>query len=166
MHRLTHLFSSRVFGQASNNYNALSSSHNLSQRQVRQVYTAYAQAAAKLEEVSYTVDKHEAELGIEVRWIPGSSEYNAILVELYLRDYRHALDRLEYLVVQRMFELSKLGMSGVGQSCYSPPNPLSLMVPRVQDAPEDWQRPSGSIRSHKESPQGIQPTCGEPPSPS
>ena len=66
MHWLTHLFTSCVFGQASNDYNALGSPHNLSQRQIRQVYTAYAQAAAKLEEVSHAVDKHEVELGIEV----------------------------------------------------------------------------------------------------
>ena len=74
------------------------------------------QATTKLDEISCTVDKYEAELSIGVRWTPSSPEYRTILAELHLRDYRHALDRLEYLVVQRMFELSKLGMSGVGKS--------------------------------------------------
>lgn len=31
------------------------------------------------------------------------------------RQYRRALDSLELLVVQRLFELTKLGMSGTGK---------------------------------------------------
>jgi hypothetical protein len=31
------------------------------------------------------------------------------------RKYRRALDELERLVVQRLFEMTKLGMSGVGK---------------------------------------------------
>ena len=40
---------------------------------------------AKLSEISRTVDKYEAELGIEVWWTPDSSKYKTI--ELHLRDY-------------------------------------------------------------------------------
>jgi hypothetical protein len=123
--------SSNVFGQASNHYNALNTAHNLSASQVRQVYLSYTQATAQLNEILHSVDKHEAELGIKTRWTPNSSEYKAILSELHLRDYRHALDRLEYLVVQRMFELSKLGMSGVGKLNYFIPHSLLLTIPRV-----------------------------------
>ncbi|EEB94481.1 hypothetical protein MPER_06697, partial [Moniliophthora perniciosa FA553] len=36
------------------------------------------------------------------------------LAQISSRNYRHALDELERLVVQRLFELTKLNMSGVG----------------------------------------------------
>jgi len=36
----------------------------------------------------------EEALGIELRWIPGSSEYEGALITLTERKYRHALDRL------------------------------------------------------------------------
>ena len=105
-----------MFGKASNDYGTLDPTHNVAESYVRQVYLSYTHAATKLDEILRTVDKYEAELGIEVRWTPGSPEYKMILAELHLRDYRHSLDRLEYLVVQRMFELSKLSMSSVGKS--------------------------------------------------
>jgi hypothetical protein len=104
-----------MFGKASSDCNALSLAHNLSEHQINQVYLSYVHAAANLDQISHTVTAHEAELGVEVRWTPDSPEYKSVLTELYLCDYRHALDHLEYLVVQRMFELSKLGMSGVGE---------------------------------------------------
>jgi hypothetical protein len=110
-------YHSRMFGQANNNYNALNLAHNLSEAQVRQAHSFYAQAATKLDGISRLVQMHEAALGIEARWSSESPEYKATLVEIHLRDYRHALDRLEHLIVQRMFELSKLGMSGVGEFC-------------------------------------------------
>ncbi|KAI0684967.1 hypothetical protein C8T65DRAFT_712851 [Cerioporus squamosus] len=56
----------------------------------------------------------EEELSIEERWLPKSDEYVAGVGELACRKYRCALDNLERLVIQRMFELTKLGMSGIG----------------------------------------------------
>jgi hypothetical protein len=105
-----------MFGQANNDYNTLNFERNLSESQARQVSSSYAQAAARLERIVHMVENHEAELNIETQWTPETPEYKTVLVELYLREYRQALDHLEYLVVQRMFELSKLGMSGVGGS--------------------------------------------------
>jgi len=46
--------------------------------------------------------------------MPESPEYKAALCLLHEQKYRRALDNLERLVVQRFFELMKLGMSGVG----------------------------------------------------
>jgi len=34
---------------------------------------------------------------------------------LAIRDYQKALDKLEGLVVQRLFELAKMGLSGTGK---------------------------------------------------
>ena len=50
------------------------------------------------------------------RWTSSSKEYNDALVLVNERRYRQALDKLERLVVQRLLELTKLSMSGVGKS--------------------------------------------------
>jgi hypothetical protein len=52
--------------------------------------------------------------GILQRWTPMSPEYQEALITLNERRYRRAVDSLERLVIQRLFELAKLGMSGVG----------------------------------------------------
>lgn len=63
------------------------------------------EAARRLEDV----------LDIDARWLPTSREYKAAAAEFTIRKYRAALDNLERLVVQRLFELKKLGMNGIGQ---------------------------------------------------
>jgi hypothetical protein len=50
-----------------------------------------------------------------VRWLPNSEIYKATQKLLVERSYRRAVDNLERLVVQRLFELTKLGMNGVGK---------------------------------------------------
>jgi hypothetical protein len=69
--------------------------------------------------VNEEVCRIEEIIGIERRWTPGSPEYQAALTLVHERKYRRALDKLERLVVQRLFELTKLGMSGVGLSIIS-----------------------------------------------
>lgn len=54
----------------------------------------------------------------EERWKPGSHAYDDALSELVQREYRLAIDNLERLVVQRLFELAKLGMSGLGAAIF------------------------------------------------
>jgi hypothetical protein len=53
--------------------------------------------------------------GIEERWTPDCGKYQEALLTMNERQYRRAIDNLERLVVQRLFELTKLGMSGVGK---------------------------------------------------
>lgn len=50
------------------------------------------------------------------RWTPDCDAYKDAAQEQTLRKYRLALDSFERLVVQRLLELSKLGMSGLGAS--------------------------------------------------
>ncbi|KAJ6632028.1 hypothetical protein B0H10DRAFT_2159559 [Mycena sp. CBHHK59/15] len=64
--------------------------------------------------VEEEVCDYEEEHQITERWMPGSNEYEEALILLSERSYKLALDRLESLVVKRLFELTKLGMSGVG----------------------------------------------------
>ncbi|KAH9834663.1 uncharacterized protein C8Q71DRAFT_873190 [Rhodofomes roseus] len=56
----------------------------------------------------------EDELELEHRWVTGSPEYAQAEEDLAMRNYHLAVDNLERLIVQRLFELTKLGMSGVG----------------------------------------------------
>lgn len=61
-----------------------------------------------------SIQSIEARLNIEDRWKPGSEEYSKALEYLRHRDYYIAVDKLEGLVVQRLFELSKANASGTG----------------------------------------------------
>jgi hypothetical protein len=73
--------------------------------------TTYSRLLAQNEEVCRFEEEHQ----IETRWKPGSMEYNNALLLVSQRSYRRALDKLERLVVQRLLELTKLGMSGVSK---------------------------------------------------
>ncbi|KAJ6607593.1 hypothetical protein B0H10DRAFT_2439509 [Mycena sp. CBHHK59/15] len=57
--------------------------------------------------------RFEEEHGIETRWTPESKEYTDALVFTTERRYRAAVSQVERLVMMRLFELTKLGMSGV-----------------------------------------------------
>lgn len=48
-------------------------------------------------------------------WTPESDEWQAALKYSSVRDFQKALDKLEALVVQRLFELSKMGLAGTGE---------------------------------------------------
>lgn len=61
------------------------------------------------------VQRYEEEHGIVERWTENSEAYQQASKLLVERSYRRALDNLERLVVQRLFELTKLGMSGLGR---------------------------------------------------
>jgi hypothetical protein len=59
--------------------------------------------------------RYEEEHGIASRWDESSQEYKDALNLLTECEYRRAVDNLERLVVQRLLELTKLGMNGVGK---------------------------------------------------
>ncbi|CAK5284899.1 unnamed protein product [Mycena citricolor] len=64
--------------------------------------------------VEEEVARFEVEHKIEERWESGSAAYHDALITLSERRYCQALDTLEKLVVQRLLELTKLSVSGVG----------------------------------------------------
>ncbi|KAG1831401.1 hypothetical protein EV424DRAFT_1470127 [Suillus variegatus] len=60
----------------------------------------------------------ESQLCVDVQWEIGSEEYNHFKAEASLGKYYTALDELECLVMMRLFELSKLLLSGTAlQQC-------------------------------------------------
>jgi hypothetical protein len=62
----------------------------------------------------------EVALGIsqDEWWTPSTPEYQETLKYLHLRTYHRTLDRLEKLLVQRIFELHKMNASSIGTTCY------------------------------------------------
>jgi hypothetical protein len=58
----------------------------------------------------------EVDMGIEKRWEPSSPEYVEALKYLSTRVYQRALEELQRLVIQRLFELHKMNISATGES--------------------------------------------------
>ena len=57
----------------------------------------------------------EKKLDVSVRWEPGSEDWVRTGKLVTMRKYQRALDRLEGLIVARMFELTKMNMSQTGK---------------------------------------------------
>ncbi|KAG2143103.1 hypothetical protein DEU56DRAFT_911034 [Suillus clintonianus] len=86
-----------------------------------QINSALAQARIrvdssyiKLQNAEGLVAHIEAQLAVDQRWEIGGLEYQRFKEEASMGKYRTALDELERLVVMRLFELSKLSLSGTG----------------------------------------------------
>ena len=73
-------------------------------------------AYAQLQNAQAYVTIHEIQLAIDTCWEIGDENYCKYQEEAVLVDYCEALDELEWLVVQQLFELAKLGMSEAGAS--------------------------------------------------
>ena len=74
-----------------------------------------AAAVRKLELQMNVVDDTERRLGVDERWTPGHAEYQRALQYLNNRKFIRAVEALEGLVVQRLFELSKANLIGTGK---------------------------------------------------
>jgi hypothetical protein len=79
------------------------------------------QAGRALQSATRAIDRHEKrvntledQLNISSRWSPTTPEYIDVERDLTYRKYRLALDDLERLVVQRLFELTKLNILETG----------------------------------------------------
>ncbi|EJD45903.1 hypothetical protein AURDEDRAFT_63834 [Auricularia subglabra TFB-10046 SS5] len=86
----------------------------LSPAAVTKLYKARVDAHHKYMKILEAVVALEGVLDINVRWTATSREYQDGLVQMAERDWRRTLDRLELLMVQRMFELAKAHVFGTG----------------------------------------------------
>ncbi|KAA1473373.1 hypothetical protein DENSPDRAFT_765398, partial [Dentipellis sp. KUC8613] len=68
-----------------------------------------------LDQITTMLADFERSNDIVSRWTPDSEEWKATADLLTKLDYQKALDKLEGLVVQRLFELAKMGLSGTGK---------------------------------------------------
>lgn len=57
----------------------------------------------------------EAGMGIERRWDPTTPEYQETLGYMSVRTYHRALEELQRLVIQRLFELHRMNISSTGE---------------------------------------------------
>ncbi|KAF7371508.1 hypothetical protein MVEN_00005600 [Mycena venus] len=83
--------------------------------EIARVRTRYRTTWDKYLATQETTRRYEEEHNIETRWEPGSREWTDALALLTECKYREALTEVERLVVARLLELTKLGMSGVGE---------------------------------------------------
>lgn len=58
----------------------------------------------------------ELRLHIEKRWDPMTVAYRETVEKINQRQYRKALEDIQKLVVQRLFELHRLNLSSIGTS--------------------------------------------------
>jgi hypothetical protein len=62
------------------------------------------------------VEDLERKLGITERWTPAHADFQKAVAYVRNRQFIRAVEALEGLVVQRLFELSKANLSGTGTS--------------------------------------------------
>lgn len=78
------------------------------------VEAAKRRAFENLEQVTTMLQSFEIEHEISERWSPDNDQYKFAIKNMNIRKYQKALEKLEGLVVQRLFELAKMGLSGTG----------------------------------------------------
>lgn len=83
--------------------------------QIKLIRTRYCTTYSRLVLVTEEVTRFEEENGYVERWTSKDKAYQDAVLMMAERRYRRALDELERLVVQRLMEMTKLSMSGVGK---------------------------------------------------
>ncbi|PPQ93691.1 hypothetical protein CVT25_001399 [Psilocybe cyanescens] len=89
------------------NYNIINNGYQKKEIQARTTFTCY-----KIQEEELTC--YEEEHDIDTHWLPDSTVYKEAQKLLVKRSYQCSVDHLKRPIVQRLFELTKLGMNGVG----------------------------------------------------
>ncbi|KAI0686720.1 hypothetical protein BC835DRAFT_1408502 [Cytidiella melzeri] len=84
-----------------------------------QIKSEHRHASEQYERVSLEVCALEVQMGLTMHWTPATPQYMAAIKYIKERKYHRALNKLQKLVTQRLFELHKLN---VAQTV--PPNPL------------------------------------------
>lgn len=85
----------------------------------RQLETERRHAVERYERVNLDVCSLEVQMGITERWTPVTPEYQDAVKYVRERKYHRALNKLQRLVVQRLFELQKLNVSQTGAYSHS-----------------------------------------------
>lgn len=94
--------------------------------QTRKLQTQATAAREKVDRLTREIIEMELKMNISTRWDPTMEEYRDTLKYMAERAYHKALDHLQRLVVQRLFELHRLNVAGVGMS-HSPLSRASHM---------------------------------------
>ena len=84
--------------------------------QTRRAETNRRLAAERHSQILREVIAMEVKMGISTRWQPSDEQYIETLAYMSKRHYHRALDNLQRLVIQRLFELNRLNLAGTGMS--------------------------------------------------
>ena len=84
------------------------------QKEIAGVRTCYQTTFTCWQVKEEELTRYEEEHSIDECWLPGSDIYKEIQKLLAEWSYQQAVDNLERLVMQQLFELTKLGMNGIG----------------------------------------------------
>ncbi|KAJ6455997.1 hypothetical protein DFH09DRAFT_1116274 [Mycena vulgaris] len=82
--------------------------------------TTCRHAQESYDRVLADVQESEAKMGIDPRWTLESKEWEDVALLVSRRRYRLSINQLEVLVLKRMFELTKMNMSGTGRNDIAP----------------------------------------------
>lgn len=93
----------------------------LSEEQVKKLNKQRRDAWKKYTTTEAAVIALEDALGVTERWTADAQQYKAALQKSTEREWRRALDKLELLMIQRMFELAKAHAFGTGAPCVPHP---------------------------------------------
>ncbi|EJD45872.1 hypothetical protein AURDEDRAFT_63852 [Auricularia subglabra TFB-10046 SS5] len=118
----------------------------LSPAAVTKLYKARVDAHNKYMRVLEAVLALEGVLGIDLCWTTSSRKYQDGLVQMAERDWRRALDRLELLMVQRMFELAKSHVfEAIGKGLKSRSQAIRTAVTRYNELAQALNPPAAPV---------------------
>jgi uncharacterized NAD(P)/FAD-binding protein YdhS len=80
----------------------------------RRLETQRRHAMELRDKILLAVQDLEIRMDLRHRWTPGCAEWSEAAVLVANRRYQRALDKLQGLVIARLFELTKCHMSGTG----------------------------------------------------
>jgi len=97
-----------------------SSTYTSDLSKTRQLETERHFAREQHNSIRYQVLELEEHMGITKRWTPATPEYVETVRYISERRYHQAINNLQRLVTQRLFELHRLNLSGIGEYCPLP----------------------------------------------
>lgn len=106
--------------------------HDSFDLQTRKLEAQRTAVTEQLLAIQTEVARMEDERGINPRWVPGCSEWEAAVKREAVEDYHHALRNLESLVVQRIAELEKAHSVRTGELFCAYNCEYSLMYTNTQ----------------------------------
>ncbi|KAJ7067709.1 hypothetical protein B0H15DRAFT_794140 [Mycena belliarum] len=83
-------------------------------KETRRIEAQRRHAIELHQHILLAVQDLEVRMGLAHRWVPDSEEWREAAIMVQRRRYQRALDELQGLIVARLFELTKMNMSGTG----------------------------------------------------
>jgi hypothetical protein len=117
-------------------------------RPTKAMSRARQKALDQIYAATHRVASLEDRLDIETRWLPGSVEYEIAAGYLHNSKFHKVLDKLQGLLLSRMFEMAKANVAGTGKLRVSAHTNLYLLTSSLRlqasyidlEAPQDAER--------------------------